>query len=135
LAQSRADLQLARAHLLYGEWCRRRHRGGEAREQLRIAHRMLADKGVGAFAERARTELAAAGDRAQRPDESNVRDMTPQERRIAELAAEGATNAEIAEKLYLSAHTVDYHLRKIFRKLAVSSRRQLGAALIRPSVA
>ena len=129
LSSSRAELQLARAHLLYGEWLRRQHRRLDARDHLRTAQQLFEAKGVEGYAERARSELAATGERVRRRDVSTARVLTPQERRIAELAAQGATNPEIASKLYLSAHTVDYHLRKVFQKLAVASRRQLSSAL------
>jgi DNA-binding CsgD family transcriptional regulator len=130
LARSRAQVQFARTQLLYGEWLRRRKRRLDAREQLRSAHQLFVAAGAGAFAERARRELVATGEHT-RARSSSVDELTPQERAIAELAATGATNAEIAIKLFLSPATVDYHLRKVYRKLAISSRRNLAAALTR----
>jgi DNA-binding CsgD family transcriptional regulator len=120
---------LARSHLLYGEWLRRTRRPRDARATLLQAYQLLNDIGADGFAERARAELAAAGE--TRPATSAARhggDLTPQEAHVARLAAAGATNAEIAAQLYLSPNTVDYHLRKVFRKLGVTSRRQLTHA-------
>jgi DNA-binding CsgD family transcriptional regulator len=129
LERSGADLQLGRAHLLYGEWLRRQKRRAEARIQLRTAYELFADRGVGPFAERARIELEATGERARARTVDTARDLTPQERQVALLASESLTNAEIASKLYLSSSTVDYHLRKVYRKLGIDSRRQLQHAL------
>jgi DNA-binding CsgD family transcriptional regulator len=120
---------LARSHLLYGEWLRRARRPRDARVTLLQAYQLLNDIAADGFAERARAELAAAGE--TRPAPAAARhggDLTPQEAHVARLAAAGATNAEIAAQLYLSSNTVDYHLRKVFRKLGVTSRRQLTRA-------
>lgn len=129
LARVRGAVHGARSRLVYGEWLRRRRRQADAREQLQAAHEVLAAMGARHFAERARRELAAAGDRARGRRLGTGTRLTPQEERIAQLAAIGATNTEIAGKLFLSASTVDYHLRKVYRKLDVTSRRQLPHVL------
>jgi DNA-binding CsgD family transcriptional regulator len=121
--------ELARAHLLYGEWLRQEDRRAEAREQLRIAHDMLTAIGAEAFAERARTELAAAGETVRRHTVETRASLTAQEASIARLAGAGRTNPEIGAQLFLSARTVEWHLRKVFGKLGISSRRDLGRAL------
>ena len=129
LARSRAVLELARSRLLYGEWLRRENRRTDAREVLRAAHDSLSQMGAAAFAERARRELLATGETARRltPDTRDV--LTPQEIQVARLARDGHTNPEIGAQLFISPRTVEYHLRKVFRKLDVSTRKQLRAAL------
>jgi DNA-binding CsgD family transcriptional regulator len=122
-------IDLARTHLLYGEWLRREKRLTEARTQLSTAYDLFSEMGASAFAVRARTELAATGGRARSRHSVVTEELTPQERHIATLASRGATNAEIAEQLFLSTATVDYHLRKVYRKLSVRSRHQLAGAL------
>lgn len=129
LGRTRIAVQLARTHLLYGEWLRRVNRRNDARAQLRTAHQMFAAMGAQAFAERSRRELQATGQKTRREPTAAGDALTPQERQIAELAAAGLTNAEIAAQLFLSAHTVEWHLRKIFVKLAIRSRRELRGTI------
>jgi RNA polymerase sigma factor (sigma-70 family) len=125
LGRSRMSVDLARGHLLYGEWLRRERRRRDARNELRIAHELFGDFGMEAFAERTRIELEATGERARKRTVDTLDELTPQERQIARLAAEGNTNREIAAQLFISPSTVEYHLRKVFRKLDVRSRTQL----------
>jgi DNA-binding CsgD family transcriptional regulator len=132
LERTRIRVELARARLLYGEWLRRERRRLDAREQLRLAHELFTKFGMEAFAERARIELEATGERARKRTVDTRDDLTPQEAQISRLAAEGATNREIAAQLFISASTVDYHLRKAFRKLGVKSRTQLARRLLQP---
>jgi DNA-binding CsgD family transcriptional regulator/tetratricopeptide (TPR) repeat protein len=120
---------LARVHLLFGEWLRRQQRRTEAREELRTTHELFSGMGARAFAERTRIELAATGERARSRAVAAGTELTPQESQIGGLAAGGATNSEIAARLFLSPATIDYHLRKVYRKLGVSSRRELRRAL------
>ena len=129
LRRTRIRVQLARTHLLYGEWLRRARRRLDAREELRTAHELFTDFGVEAVAERARVELEATGVRARKRTVETVDQLTPQETQIAHLAAQGETNREIAARLFISASTVEYHLRKAFRKLDVKSRTQLPRRL------
>jgi DNA-binding CsgD family transcriptional regulator len=125
--------ELARAHLLYGEWLRREGRRVHAREQLHGAYEMFSEFGASAFVERARRELAATGAKVRKRGDETRGQLTPQERQIARLAADGHTNPEIGAQLFLSPRTVEWHLRKVFAKLDISSRRQLREAL--PSAA
>jgi DNA-binding CsgD family transcriptional regulator len=129
LGRTRIRVDLARAHLLYGEWLRRRGRRIDARQQLRRAHEMCTAMGVEAFAERARRELLATGETVRDRGAEASEELTPQEAQIARLAGKGKTNPEIGAELFISSRTVEWHLRKIFAKLAISSRRQLPEAL------
>jgi DNA-binding CsgD family transcriptional regulator/tetratricopeptide (TPR) repeat protein len=129
LGRTRIRVDLARAHLLYGEWLRRANRRADARQQLRTAHDLLMAMGVTAFAERARRELAATGEKVHARSTGPATALTAQEAHIARLARDGHTNPEIGAQLFLSVRTVEWHLRKIFIKLGIGSRRELGAAL------
>ncbi|MGW1339552.1 helix-turn-helix transcriptional regulator [Kribbella sp. NPDC002412] len=130
LGRTRVAVHLARAHLVYGEWLRREQRRQDARFHLRVAYDSFGDMGAKAFAERARQELVATGATARRRQVDTRDLLTAQEAQIAQLAADGLTNHEIGSQLFLSHHTVEWHLRKVFTKLAVTSRKQLNATLI-----
>jgi hypothetical protein len=121
--------ELARAHLLYGEWLRRENRRIDARQQLRTAYDLFTAIGADAFAERARSELVATGEKVRKRDADIHNDLTPQEEHIARLARDGHTNPEIGAELFISARTVEWHLRKIFIKLGIASRKGLHDAL------
>jgi DNA-binding CsgD family transcriptional regulator len=129
LGRARTRPDLARAHLLYGEWLRREGRRLDAREQLRTAHDMFSDMGIPGFAERARLELAASGETARKRSDDTRGDLTAQESQIARLASEGLTNPEIGAKLFLSPRTIEWHLRRVYPKLGVTSRKELRAVL------
>ena len=129
LGRTGLRVELARAHLLYGEWLRRERRRGDARGQLRAAYEIFVAAGAGAFAERARIELRATGERAPKRTAQTRYALTAREAHIARLAGQGASNPEIAAQLYISPATVAYHLRKVFAALGISSRSQLASAL------
>jgi DNA-binding CsgD family transcriptional regulator len=129
LGRTRLRPELARAQLLYGEWLRREGRRTDARAQLRTAHDLLAAIGMEAFAERARIELQATGERVRKRTVETHDELTAQERHIAQLARDGLSNAEIAARLFLSPRTIEWHLRKVFTKLGISSRKGLHDAL------
>jgi len=121
--------EVARTHLLLGEWLRRQKRRADAQEPLRLSYGMFAEMGATSFAERARVELMATGERTRPRNTRAAVQLTDRESQIAHLAAERATSREIAEQLYISANTVEYHLRKVFQKFGISSRRDLASRL------
>jgi DNA-binding CsgD family transcriptional regulator len=129
LGRTRVRAELARTHLLYGEWLRRQNRRLDGRAELTIAHDLFTTMGMQAFAERARIELVATGEKARRRSATTRDDLTPHERQIAELARDGLSNADVAARLFLSRRTVEWHLRQVFSKLGIRSRRQLQSAL------
>ena len=129
LRRTRVRVQLARTHLLYGEWLRRKRRSLNAREQLRTAFEMFNAMGIEAFAGRAERELLATGERVRKRTVETREDLTAQEAQVARLARDGLSNAEIGARLFISQHTAAYHLRKVYSKLGVSSRTQLARAL------
>ncbi|MGR0221745.1 AAA family ATPase [Agromyces sp. ZXT2-6] len=129
LSATRLRPDLARAHLVYGEWLRRGQRRVDAREQLKIAHSMFTEMGAEGFAERARHELLATGATVRKRNQAQREALTPQEAHVARLAADGRTNAEIGATLYLSPRTVEWHLKKVFLKLEITSRRALRNSL------
>jgi len=123
------QVELARARLLYGEWLRRQRRRLEARGQLRAAHQMFTQMGAEAFGARAGRELLATGETVRKRTIQTAGELTPHEARIARMARDGLSNQEIAGQLFLTRKTVEYHLRKVFTKLGVTSRHELGRAL------
>jgi DNA-binding CsgD family transcriptional regulator len=130
LSTTSLRLDLARSHLLYGEWLRRENRPADARQELRIAHSLFTDFGSDSFAERARVELRATGERARKRSPDTSSRLTPQEARVAQLVAQGGTNVEIAAQMFISPSTVEYHLHKVFRKLGIKSRTQLARRIL-----
>jgi ATP/maltotriose-dependent transcriptional regulator MalT len=125
LGRTRMRVDLARAHLLYGEWLRRENHRVAARDQLRVAHQMLTAMGVDGFAERARQELMATGETVRKRTVDTFAELTAQEAQIARLARDGRTNQEISGQLFISPRTVEWHLRNVFTKLGITSRKEL----------
>jgi DNA-binding CsgD family transcriptional regulator len=129
LGRTRIRIELARAHLVYGEWLRRENRRVDARAQLRTAYEMFSSMRAEGFAERARRELLATGETVRRRTVVARDELTAQERQVASRAREGYSNSEIGAELFLSPRTVEWHLKNVFAKLGISSRRQLREAL------
>ena len=129
LGRTRVRVELARGHLVYGEWLRRERRRVDARQQLRTAHHLLSTMGIEAFAERARRELLATGETARKRTVETRDELTAQEAQIARLARDGLSNPEIGTRLFISPRTVKYHLRKVFTKLDIASRTELDRVL------
>ena len=129
LGRTPATMELARGHLLYGEWLRRENRRIEARVELRTAHEMFVGMGAEVFVERASRELLATGETARKRTVDTRFELTAQEEQIARLAGDGHTNTEIGTELFISPRTVEWHLRKVFPKLGISSRRELRIAM------
>jgi DNA-binding CsgD family transcriptional regulator len=135
LGRTLARPELARAHLLFGEWLRREGRRAEAREHLRVAHVAMAAMGVEAFAERAQQELAATGEKVRKRVEQAGNELTAQELHVARMALEGLSNIDIAARLFLSPRTIEWHLGRVFMKLGIKTRAQLHLALPADSAA
>jgi DNA-binding CsgD family transcriptional regulator len=131
LSRTRVRAELARAHLLYGEWLRRGNRRVDARGELNVAYEMFGAMGMEGFADRTRRELLATGETVRKRNVETRDDLTAQETQIARLARDGLSNPEIGAQLFISARTVEWHLRKVFSKLGISSRRQLRGTLLR----
>ena len=129
LGRTQLRPELARAHLLYGEWLRRENRRLDARHQLHAAYHLLDAIGADAFAERARRELLATGEKVRKREVDTYSQLTPQEEHIVRLARDGRTNPEIAAELFISPRTVEWHFRKVFAKLGITSRRDLHNAM------
>jgi ATP/maltotriose-dependent transcriptional regulator MalT len=129
LGRTTLKIELGRARLQYGEWLRRENRRMDARAELRVAHEMFVAMGADAFADRSCRELLATGEHARKRTVETRFNLTPQEAQIARLARDGRTNPEIGGELYISVRTVEWHLRKVYPKLGISSRRQLRDAL------
>jgi DNA-binding CsgD family transcriptional regulator len=129
LSRPGVRVALARAHLVYGEWLRRENRRIDAREQLRTAYQMFVTMGADGFAERAARELGATGERVRKRTPHATVQLTARELQIAQLAGDGLSNPEIAAQLFMSRRTVEYHLHKIFTKLAIRSRNELHGVL------
>jgi DNA-binding NarL/FixJ family response regulator len=129
LGRTSVRVEVARAHLLYGEWLRRAGRRVDSRRELRLAYGTFGSMGVEGFAERARRELLATGETVRKRSVETFDELTPQEQAISRFASSGYTNSEIGTKLFLSERTVEWHLRKVFKKLGIRSRRQLRETL------
>jgi DNA-binding CsgD family transcriptional regulator len=125
LSNTEVRMETARVRLLYGEWLRRENRRVDARAQLGTAYEMLSHIGAAAFAERARRELQATGAKVRKRTAATHAALTPQEEQIARLAGDGLTNPEIGAQLFISPHTVEWHLRKVFSKLGIASRKEI----------